>query len=74
MTEEGSAKTPIEKLQDDLSKQLDITEIRKQIISNALTVLSNLKNNPIDQFNDPLSKEEIQACLNKCKKILTESS
>ncbi len=59
---------------NDLSKQLDITVKRTQILSNTIKVLSNLKNNPVDEFNNPLSKEEIDVCMNKCKKILTDNS
>ena len=59
---------------NDLSKQLAITVKRNQTISTAIKVLSNLKNNPVDEFNNPLSKEEMDTCMNKCKKILTENS
>lgn len=59
---------------DDLSKNLDIAVKRQQILSTAIKVLSNLKNNPVDEFDNPLSKEEIETCMNKCKKILADNS
>lgn len=59
---------------DELSTQLDITVKRNQTLSTAIKVLSNLKNNPVDEFNNPLSKAEIETCMNKCKKILTDNS
>ena len=59
---------------NDLSKQLDITVKKTQILSTAIKVLSNLKNNPVDEFNNPLSDAEIETCVNKCKKILTDNS
>ena len=59
---------------NDLSDQLGITVKRNQTISTAIKVLSNLKNNPVDEFNNPLSKSEIELCMNKCKKILTDNS
>lgn len=59
---------------NDLSKQLDITVKRNQTLSTAIKVLSNLKNNPVDEFNNSLSEAEIESCMNKCKKILTDNS
>ena len=59
---------------DDLSKNLDITVKRTQTLSTAIKALSKLKNNPVDEFNNPLTKEEIEICMNKCKKILADNS
>ena len=73
MAKEG-IKTSIEILMDDLSKQLKITVQRNQIITKAIKALSNLKNSPIDEFDNPLTKAEIEACVNKCKKILADNS
>jgi len=68
------SKTPMDTLLDDLSIALDIAVQRQQKLTTSIKVLSNLKNNPVDEFDNPLSKTEIETCVNKCKKILADNS
>ena len=67
-------KSPMDKLLDNLSDTLTIARKNQEKLTTAIKVLSNLKNNPVDEFNNPLTKEEIETCMNKCKKILGDNS
>ena len=71
---EESTKSPIDKLLDDLSVELEKVNQRQQKLTTGIKVLVNLKNNPVDEFNEPLTKEYEQNCMNKCTQILNNTS
>jgi len=65
--------TPEEKLLDKMSIRLQEHVESTNKLSNAIKVLTNMKNNPTDEFNEPLTISAKKICMDKCKKILSEN-
>ena len=68
-----NVKTPEEKLLDSLSVDLGLTVSRQQKLTTAIKTLSEMKNNPIDAFGDPLPAANKKEIMDKCKKILGDN-